>query len=142
MYCQSELLSEDPLQVYEARRVCRRVEVPAPGRLAPSFWIAAAGGAFAFEDEVDPGKVDPGKVGRGVTAGARRVVVASGHDTPPVLVVCERGRRNPAPALLTVAMNCPSTRPPPRGGAERERAPGRLADLRRRDARSRRSSGC
>ena len=37
------------------------VEVTAPGALAPSFWIelariAAAGGAFAFEDEVDPSK--------------------------------------------------------------------------------------
>ena len=77
--------------------------------------MAADGGAFAFEDEVDPRKV-----GRGVTAGARRVVVSSGHDAPPVLVVCERGRRNPAPALLTVAMNRPSTRPPPRGYAERD----------------------
>jgi hypothetical protein len=38
-------------------------------------WIAAAGGAFAFEDEVDPAKV-----GRGVKPGARRVVVNSGHD--------------------------------------------------------------
>jgi hypothetical protein len=63
-----------------------RVEVAAPGRLAPSFWIsvawiAAAGGAFAFEDEVDPAKV-----GSGVKPGARRVVVNSGHDAPPVSV--------------------------------------------------------
>ena len=48
-----------------------------PSCLAPSSWIelariAAAGGAFAFEDEVDPGKV-----GRGVTVGERRVVVSS-----------------------------------------------------------------
>src|ERR1700719_2975244 len=107
---------EDALQVYEAWCVGRRVEIAAPSCLAPSFWIelariAAAGGAFAFEDEVDPGKG-----GRGGRAGARRVVVSSGRDAPPVLVVCERGRRNPAPALLTVAMNRPSTRPPPRGG--------------------------
>jgi hypothetical protein len=44
-------------------------------------WIAAAGGAFAFEDEVDPAKV-----GRGVKPSARRVVVNSGHDAPPVSV--------------------------------------------------------
>lgn len=60
----------------------RRVEVVASGRLAPSFpiavaRIAAAGGTFAFEDEVDPAKV-----GRGVKAGARRVVVSSAHDVP------------------------------------------------------------
>ena len=118
------------------------VKVAAPSCLAPSFWIelariAAAGGAFAFEDEVDPAKV-----GRGVTVGERRVVVSSGHDAPPVLVVCERGRRVAAPAFLTMAMNCPATRPPRNGGAERECAPGRSADVRRRDARFRPSSGC
>jgi hypothetical protein len=67
------------------------VKVAAPSCLAPSFWIelariAGAGGAFAFEDEVDPGKV-----GRGVMVGERRVVVSSGHHAPTVLVVCERG---------------------------------------------------
>jgi hypothetical protein len=136
------LSSEDALQVYEAWCVGCRVEIAAPGCLAPSFWIelariAAAGGAFAFEDEVDPGKV-----GRGVTVGERRVVVSSGHDAPPVLVVCERGCRVAAPAFLTMALNCPATRPPLRGGADRERAFGRSADLRRRDGRSRPSSGC
>jgi hypothetical protein len=80
------LLPEDALQVQQARCVSCRVEVAAPGRLAPSFWIsvawiAAAGGAFAFEDEVDPAKV-----GSGVKPGARRVVVNSGHDAPPVSV--------------------------------------------------------
>ena len=49
----------------------RRVEVASPGGLAPSFWIAmarvaAAGGAFAFEDEVDPAKFV-----RGVKVGGR-----------------------------------------------------------------------
>ena len=122
--------------------MCRRVQVLAPGRLAPSFriavaGIAAAGGALTGEDEVDPAKFV-----RGVTAGAPGLVVRSGHDAPPVSVVCERGCRVAAPAFLTMGMNCPATRPPPRGGAERERAPGRLADLRRRDARSRPSSGC
>jgi hypothetical protein len=63
------LSSEESLQVYEARRVGRRVEIATPRALAPSFWIAvawiaAAGGAFAFEDEVDPAKV-----GRGCKAG-------------------------------------------------------------------------
>ena len=48
--------------------------------------IAAAGGAFAFEDEVDPAKFV-----RGVTTGATGLVVRSGHDEPPVLVPCERG---------------------------------------------------
>ena len=43
--------------------------------------IAAAGGAFAFEDEIDPAKV-----GRGVKVGARRAVVSSAHDAPPVSV--------------------------------------------------------
>jgi hypothetical protein len=62
------------------------VEVAAPGALVPSFWIAvarieSAGGAFAFEDEVDSAKV-----GRGVKAGAGRAVVSSGHDAPPVSV--------------------------------------------------------
>jgi hypothetical protein len=62
------------------------VEVAAPGSLVPSFWIAvarieSAGGAFAFEDEVDSAKV-----GRGVQAGAGRAVVSSGHDAPPVSV--------------------------------------------------------
>jgi hypothetical protein len=85
------LSSEDPLQVYEARRVGCRVEVAAPGRLAPSFriavaGIAAAGGAFALEDEVDTAKFV-----RGVTTGATGLVVRSGHDEPPVLVPCERG---------------------------------------------------
>ena len=85
------LSSEDALQVYEAWCVGHRVEIAAPSCLAPSFWIelariAAAGGAFAFEDEVDPRKV-----GRGATAGARRVVVSSGHDAPPVLVVASAG---------------------------------------------------
>jgi hypothetical protein len=80
------LLFEDPLQVYEARCVGSRVETAAPGRLAPSFLIAvariAAGGAFAFEDEVAPAKF-----ARGVKAGARRVVVSSAHDAPPVSVL-------------------------------------------------------
>src|SRR6478672_1929916 len=74
------LSSEDALQVYEAWCVGHRVKIAAPSCLAPSFWIelariAAAGGAFAFEDEVDLGKVV-----LGVTAGARRVVVSSGRD--------------------------------------------------------------
>ena len=78
------LSSEDALQVYEAWGVSGGVEVAAPGALAPSFWIAvasiaAAGGAFAFEDEVDLAKV-----GRGVKAGARRVVLSSAHDAPPL----------------------------------------------------------
>ena len=52
------LSSEDALQVYEAWCVGHRVEIAAPSCLAPSFWIelarmAADGGAFAFEDEVD-----------------------------------------------------------------------------------------
>ena len=81
------LLSEDPLQVYEARCVGCRVEVAAPGGLAPSFWIAlarigAACRAFAFGDEVDPAKF-----ARGVKAGARGVVVSSAHDAPPVSVL-------------------------------------------------------
>ena len=97
--------------------MCRRVQVPAPGRLAPSFriavaGIAAAGGSFAFEDEVDPAKFV-----RGVTAGATGLVVRSGHDAPPVSVVCERGCRVAAPAFLTMAMNCPATRPPSLDGA-------------------------
>ena len=55
------LSSEDRLQVKEPRCLGCRVEVAAPGRPAPSFRIAvariaAAGGAFAFEDEVDPAK--------------------------------------------------------------------------------------
>src|ERR1700722_333591 len=62
----------------------RRCRGSGPGALAPSFWIAvasiaAAGGAFAFEDEVDLAKV-----GRGVKAGARRVVLSSAHDAPPL----------------------------------------------------------
>jgi len=82
-----DLLSEDPLQVYEARCVGCRVETAAPGGLAPSFWIAGArvspaGGALAGEDEVDPAKV-----GRGVKAGASGVVVSSTHDSPPVSVL-------------------------------------------------------
>src|ERR1700722_12140538 len=86
------LSSEDALQVYEAWCVGCRVEIAAPSCLAPSFWIelariAAAGGAFAFEDEVDLGKVV-----LGVTAGARRVVVSSARAAPPLSVVCERGR--------------------------------------------------
>src|ERR1700722_16896111 len=97
---------EDALQVYEAWCVGRRVEIAAPSCLAPSFWIelariAAAGGAFAFEDEVAPAKFV-----RGVTAGATGLVVRSGHDAPPVLVVCERGRRGAAPAFLTMGGNC------------------------------------
>ena len=80
------LSSEDALQVDEAWCVGRCVEVVAPGRLAPSFWIAvariaSAGGAFAFEDEVDSAKI-----GRGVKAGSGRAVVSSGHDAPPVSV--------------------------------------------------------
>src|ERR1700733_6081999 len=73
------LSSEDPLQVYEAWCVCRRVEVASPGGLGPSFRIAiariaAAGGAFTFEDEVDPTKF-----ARGVTDGATGLVISSGH---------------------------------------------------------------
>ena len=80
------LSSEDALQVYEAWCVGHRVEIAAPSCLAPSFWIelariAAAGGAFAFEDEVDSAKI-----GRGVKAGSGRAVVSSGHDAPPVSV--------------------------------------------------------
>ena len=72
--------------------MCCRVQVPAPGRLAPSFWIAVAGiaaaaGALAFEDEVDAAKF-----ARGVKAGARRVAVSSGHDAPPALSGLEAGR--------------------------------------------------
>ena len=64
------LSSEDALQVDEAWSVGGGVEIAAPGALAPLFWIAiariaAAGGAFAFEDEVDSAKV-----GRRVTTGA------------------------------------------------------------------------
>ena len=63
-----------------------RAEVAAPRALAPSVWIAvawiaAAGGAFAFENEVDPAKI-----GRGVKAGALGSVVSSAHDAPPVSV--------------------------------------------------------
>jgi hypothetical protein len=77
-------LSEDALQVYEARCVSGGVEVAAPRALAPSFGIAvarvsAAGRTFAFEDEVDPAKV-----GRGVKAGVWRVVVNWVHDAPPL----------------------------------------------------------
>jgi hypothetical protein len=80
------LTYEDPLQVYEAWCVCRRVEVTAPGRLVPSFriavaGIAAAGGAFAFEDEVDPAKF-----ARGVTAGTTGLFINSGHDASPASV--------------------------------------------------------
>ena len=68
------LSSEDALQVYEAWGVSGGVEVAAPGALAPSFWIAvasitAAGGAFAFEDEIDAATVgglrQGGRDGRG-----------------------------------------------------------------------------
>ena len=80
------LSSENPLQVYEAWRVGCGVEIAAPRAIVPSrwiavAWIAAAGGAFAFEDEVDPAKV-----GRGVKAGASGSVVSSAHDAPPVSV--------------------------------------------------------
>jgi hypothetical protein len=63
--------------------VGRGVEVAAPGRLAPSFWmavtrIAAAGGALASDDEIDVAKV-----GGGVFATRRGVVgVNSGHGAP------------------------------------------------------------
>lgn len=51
--------------------MCRRVEVASPAGLGPSFRIAiariaAAGGAFTFEDEVDPTKF-----ARGVTDARR-----------------------------------------------------------------------
>jgi hypothetical protein len=64
--------------------VCRRVEIASPRVLAPLMRVlfarvSPAGGAFEFEDEVDPAKVD-----RGVKAGVRRVVVNSAHDAPAV----------------------------------------------------------
>jgi hypothetical protein len=103
--------------------VCRRVEVASPGGLGPSFRIAiariaAAGGAFTFEDEVDPAKFV-----RGVMAGGTRLVVSSDHDAPRLSLLlggragecsavvpidlrrswakfsCERGRRVAALAL-------------------------------------------
>ena len=60
----------------------RRVEVASPGGLGPSFRtaiarIAAAGGAFTFEDEVDPAKFV-----RGVMGGGTRLVISSGHEAP------------------------------------------------------------
>ena len=81
-HLRSVLSSEDPLQVYEAWCVGHRVEIAAPSCLAPSFWIelariAAAGGAFTFEDEVDPAKFV-----RGVMAGGTRLVISSDHDAP------------------------------------------------------------
>ena len=39
--------------------------------------------------------------------------------------VMSAGARVAAPAFLTMGMNCPATRPPSRGGAERECAPAR-----------------
>ena len=53
-------MSEDPLEVYEARCVGCRVDIASPRALAPAFRIAvariaAAGVVFAFEDEVDRG---------------------------------------------------------------------------------------
>jgi hypothetical protein len=118
------LFPEDSLQVYEAWCVCRRVEVASPGGLGPSFRIAiariaAAGGAFTFEDEVDPAKFV-----RGVMARGTRLVISSGHDAPRLSLLlggrsgecsavvpidlrrswaklrCERGRRVAALALL------------------------------------------
>jgi hypothetical protein len=86
MYCQSDLLFEDSLQVYEAWRVGSRVEVAAPRALAPSIWIAvawiaAAGGAFAIEDEVDSAKVGCGfRRERGEWSSARAM------KRPPVFV--------------------------------------------------------
>ena len=63
------------------------VEITTPGALAPLFWIAitrvaAAGGAFALEDEVDSAKV-----GRCVSAGAIGAIVSLGHGAPPVSVL-------------------------------------------------------
>ena len=67
--------------------MCRRVEIASPRVLASlmrvlSARVSPAGGAFAFEDEVDPAKVD-----RDVKAGARRAVVNSVHDAPPMSVL-------------------------------------------------------
>src|ERR1700722_15278891 len=85
------LLSENPLQVHEARGVGCGVEVAAPGALLPPSRVAIARvspacGALAGEDEVDPAKI-----GRGVWASARGVVVNSAHGAPPELVVAGGG---------------------------------------------------
>jgi hypothetical protein len=72
--------------------VRRRVEVASPGGLGPSFRtaiarIAAAGGAFTFEDEVDPAKFV-----RGVMGGGTRLVISSGHEAPRLSLCLETGR--------------------------------------------------
>ena len=71
--------------------MCRRVEVASPGGLGPSFRIAiariaAAGGAFTFEDEVDPAKFV-----RRVMAGGTRLVISWDHEAPRLSLL--RGRR-------------------------------------------------
>ena len=93
------LSSEDPLQVYEAWCVCRRVEVASPGGLGPSFRIAiariaAAGGAFTFEDEVDPAKFV-----RGVMAGGTRLVISWDHEAP-CLSLLRGGRAGECSAVV------------------------------------------
>jgi hypothetical protein len=81
--------------------VRRRIEVASPGSRCPSFRIAiariaAAGGAFTFEDEVDPTKF-----ARGVTDGATGLVISSGHGAPPLSLLLG-GRSGECSAVVPI----------------------------------------
>jgi hypothetical protein len=89
--------------------VRRRVEVASPGGLGPSFRIAiariaAAGGAFTFEDEVDPAKFV-----HGVMAGGTRLVISSGHDAP-CLSLLRGGRADECSAVVPIDLRRSSTK--------------------------------
>jgi hypothetical protein len=81
--------------------VRRRVEVASPGVLGPSFRIAiariaAAGGAFTLEDEVEPAKFV-----HGVMAGGTRLVISSDHDAP-LLSLLLGGRAGECAAIVPI----------------------------------------